>query len=74
MPEPIRKSLARVMRPTDAPAFDVRRAFRFDADEDASWQEGAIAERVEFSEYVRRCIRIGHSFMQGQRGARRTNA
>lgn len=69
-----RKPLARTIRRTDAARLDVRRAFRFGADEDAAWQEAAITERVEYSEYIRECITIGHSLKQGQRTTRRTSA
>lgn len=69
-----RKPLARAVRPTDAPSLGPRRTFRFDPDADAAWQEGAVVERLEFSEYVRQCIAIGHSMKQAQRTARRTSA
>lgn len=68
-----RKPLARVVRRTDAPRLGQKRSFRFDEDRDAAWQEGAVAERIDFSEYVRECIDIGHSMKQAQRNVRRTN-
>jgi hypothetical protein len=74
MTEPGRKPLARLIRRTDAPRLGVRRAFRFDEEADAAWQEGAIEERLEFSEYIRECIAIGHSMKQAQRLTRRTKA
>ena len=48
-----RKPLARTIRRTDAPRLDVRRTFRCSEIEDASWQDGAVAERAEYSEYLR---------------------
>ena len=74
MTVPVRKALARVVRPTDGPRLEVRRAFRFDAEQDAAWQDGAVSERVEYSEYIRECIAIGHSMKQAQRNVRRTGA
>ena len=72
MPE--RKPLARIIRRTDALRLGVRRTFRFDEDRDAAWQEAAVEERAEFSEYIRECIDIGHSMKQAQRDMRRTGA
>ncbi|MBM4114110.1 MAG: hypothetical protein FJ253_12200 [Phycisphaerae bacterium] len=69
-----RRPLARSVRRTDAARLDVRRAFRFPEDRDAAWQQAAVDERVEFSEYIRECIDIGHSMKQAQRLTRRTSA
>jgi hypothetical protein len=71
---PDRKPLARSIRRTDLMRLDIRRTFRCREDEDAAWQDAAIAERVEYSEYLRECIAIGHSMKQAQRGVRRTGA
>jgi hypothetical protein len=72
MPEPVRRPLARLIRPTDAARLGPRRTFRFDEDKDMAWQEAAVAERIVFSEYIRECIDIGHSMKQAQRNVRRT--
>lgn len=69
-----RKPLSRMVRRTDAARLDIRRTFRCAADEDAAWQDGAVAERIEFSEYLRECLAIGHSMKQAQRLTRRTSA
>lgn len=74
MPAAERKPLARVIRRTDVARLDVRRTFRFPEDRDARWQENAIAERIEYSEYIRECIDIGDSMKQAQRNVRRTSA
>ncbi len=69
-----RKPLARLIRRVDAARLEIRRTFRFDHDRDLAWQEGAVSERIAFSEYVRECIEAGHSMKQAQRNVRRTNA
>lgn len=74
MPATARKPLARVMRPTDAEGLGVRRTFRFPVDRDLAWQEAAVTERLEYSEYIRQCIDIGDSMKRAQRVARRTIA
>lgn len=74
VPESYRKGLARVVRHTDAPRLGVRRTFRFPEDRDMAWQEAAVSERVEFSEYIRECIDIGHSMKRAQSNVRRTKA
>ena len=69
-----RKPLARTIRRTDAPRLSVRRTFRANEDEDATWQQAAVDERLELSEYLRQCVAIGHSMKQAQRLTRRTTA
>jgi hypothetical protein len=46
---------------------DVLRTFRFKESEDRAYQDGAVAEGAEFSEYVRECVAIGHSMKVAQR-------
>ena len=74
MPDLVQRPLARVIRAVDALRLGVRRTFRFPEDRDAAWQDGAVAERVEYSEYIRECVDIGHSMKQAQRNVRRTSA
>ena len=69
-----RRPLARSIRRTDVARLDVRRTFRCTEGEDRNWQDGAAFERVEYSEYLRECIAIGHSMKQAQRHTRRANA
>lgn len=55
-----RKPLARLER------RDVYRGFRFTESEDREYQQGAVHDRVDFSTYVRDCVRIGHSMKKAQ--------
>lgn len=61
MPFPERRPLARLER------REIQRTFRFTETEDAALQEGAVADRVDFSTYCRECLLNGHSMKQGQR-------
>lgn len=69
-----RRPLARTVRRTDVPRLGVRRTFRCSEIEDEKWQGGALADRLEYSEYLRECIAIGHSMKETQRLTRRTSA
>jgi hypothetical protein len=57
----VRKPLTRLER------REIQRTLRFTDTEDAMLQDGAVAERVEFSTYVRSCVFTGHSLKHGQR-------
>lgn len=73
-PESTRKPLARSVRRTDVARLDVRRTVRFTEDEDVQYQQGAVIDRVEHSEYLREICAIGHSMKAAQRLTRRTSA
>lgn len=57
-----------------APRREVQRTFRLPEALDKALQNGAVAERCVFSEYVRHCLIAGHNVLQAQRTARQIGA
>ncbi len=56
-----RKPLAHLER------LEIRRTFCFTESEDRDWQNGAVDSGIDFSSYIRDCVRIGHSIRQAER-------
>lgn len=62
-----RKPLARLER------RDIQRTFRFTESEDKALQDGAVADHLDFSTYVRECAMDGHTMRQGRRLLKRAD-